>query len=86
MKQFTLIGILAAAKCFGRQEGANEALEEDLRGIESTKQAKAAEEITTVDTGSLYSAFATLVASHCVGNMVSAVLEKYTELGHEVIQ
>jgi hypothetical protein len=86
MKQFTLIGILAAAKCFSREEGANESLELLLRDLERPKQAKMAAEITTVDTESLYIAFANLVHSGCVSTMVSAVLEKYTELGHEVIQ
>jgi hypothetical protein len=84
--KFTLIGILAAAKCFVKREGANESLESLLRDLESKKQSKAAEEITIIDEESLYIAFTDLVAHQCVSNMVEAVVEKYTELGHEVIE
>lgn len=86
MKKFTLIGILAAAKCFSREEGANAQLEKALRDIESKKQSIAPEEITTTDEASLYVAFSELVAGHCLSKMVDAVINKYAELGHELVQ
>jgi len=85
MKKFTIIGILAAAKCFSRQEGANEDLEKALRNTESEKQSKAPEEIVVVEEQSLYTVFSTLVAIHCLDKMVDAVVRKYKELGHELV-
>ncbi len=85
MKKFTIIGILAAAKCFSRQEGANEDLEKVLRNTESEKQSKAPEEIVVVEEQTLFDVFSTIVESHCLSKMVAAVVKKYKELGHELV-
>lgn len=86
MKKFTIIGIVAAAECFSREKGATQKLEKTLRGIESEKQSITPEAVTNTDEASLYAAFAETVAAHCLSKVVDAVISKYTQLGHEVIQ
>lgn len=84
MKKFTLIGILAAAESFSREKGATQNLEKSLRDIESEKQSKNPTDVTSTDEASLYAAFAEVVAAHCLSKVVDAVINKYTELGHEI--
>ncbi|MEI6672073.1 MAG: hypothetical protein WCL02_01610 [bacterium] len=86
MRKFTITGILAAAKFFSRKEGANESLENELRNLESQKQSKPPEEITMVDEDSLFIAFSSSVAIHCVSEVVAAVTKKYSDLGNEILQ
>lgn len=86
MKKFTIIGILAAAECFSREEGASTTLEDALRHVESKRQSIALEAVVTVDEQSLYDAFGLLVAGHCLSKMVTAIVKKYTELGHALVE
>lgn len=86
MHKFTITGILAAAKFFSRKENANEGLENELRTLESQKQSKSPEEITMVDEDSLFTAFSSSVAIHCVSQVVAAVINKYSDLGNEILQ
>jgi hypothetical protein len=86
MKKFEIIGILAAAETFSREEGATKELEKILRDTESEKQSISPEAVTITEEESLYTAFSTLVAHHCVPQMVAAVINKYTELGHALVE
>ncbi len=85
MRNFNLIGLFEAAKCFGRHEGSNELLETAVRKAESEKQKIAPEEVTMTSEDTVIEVFSTLVASHCLGKMVDAVIRKYEELGHQIV-
>ena len=85
MKSFTIIGILAAARCFSRQESANVNLEKALRETEGKRQNKMPEEVVIIEEQSLYDVFSMIVPSHCLDKMVVAVVNKYTALGHELV-
>ena len=86
MRKFTIAGILAAAKCFEREEEGNKALEDALRDVESKKQSISQESIVTIDEQSLYEAFGLLVAGHCLSKVVMVVVMKYSELGYELVE
>ena len=85
MRNFNLIGLFEAAKCFVRQEGSDKLFETSIRKAESEKQQIAPEEVTITSEETITEVFSTLVASHCLGKMVDVVIRKYEELGHQIV-
>jgi hypothetical protein len=83
MRKFNIIGLLEATQCFSKEEGANDFFENAVRESESSKQAITPEEIQVVSEDTITQVFSTIVPAHCLGKMVSCVINKYAELGHE---